>query len=263
MQRGAELGYAFTCRRTNKWSRSFRPNSSRQAACSTRWSTGRGCRRTPSGCSRRAGTTCCSLTSPWSHPSLRPLVPEALTLDLYDGAAWLTISPFCTSHLRPSGVPPLPKLSFFPQVNVRTCVSRERQAGALLFQRGCSQSIGGVVCPGLLPDAVLARGDPGERRDQFGRARAGGEHTIRFRSRRLHGPAALKRSGNARCGVLSRGRSGAGTAGQPGRIPDRTLLRVLVPSRKAVPHRGASSAVAAAAGQRRDLRATAWPNRWA
>ncbi len=60
---------------------------------------------------------------------LRPLVPEALTLELYDGVAWLTLSPFCTSHLRPSGVPPLPKLSFFPQVNVRTCVSRDNKPG--------------------------------------------------------------------------------------------------------------------------------------
>ena len=46
-------------------------------------------------------------------PTLRRLVPEALTLDLYDGVAWLTISPFCTSHLRPSGVPPLPGTVFF------------------------------------------------------------------------------------------------------------------------------------------------------
>ncbi len=46
-------------------------------------------------------------------PTLRRLVPDALTLDLYDGVAWLTISPFCTSHMRPSGVPPLPGISFF------------------------------------------------------------------------------------------------------------------------------------------------------
>ncbi len=90
---------------------------------------------------------------------LRPLVPDALTLELFDGAAWLTIAPFCTSHLRPNGVPPLPRLSFFPQVNVRTCVTQGRQARGLQFQCGCSQSIGSVVCPGLLPRTLLARGD--------------------------------------------------------------------------------------------------------
>ena len=60
--------------------------------------------------------------------TLRRLVPEALTLDLYDGAAWLTVSTFCTSHVRPIGVPPLPGLSFFPQVRLRTYVSMESRA---------------------------------------------------------------------------------------------------------------------------------------
>ncbi len=56
-------------------------------------------------------------------PTLRRLVPEALTLDLYDGVAWLTISSCSASHVRPSGVPPLPGISFFPQVNLRTYVT--------------------------------------------------------------------------------------------------------------------------------------------
>ena len=60
---------------------------------------------------------------------LRRLVPEALTLELYDGAAWLTISPFCASHVRPSGVPALPGLSFFAQLNVRTYVTAEDKPG--------------------------------------------------------------------------------------------------------------------------------------
>ena len=62
-------------------------------------------------------------------PTLRRLVPEALTLDLYDGVAWLTMSPFCASHVRPSGVPPLPGLSFFPLVNVRTYVTMRDKSG--------------------------------------------------------------------------------------------------------------------------------------
>ena len=60
---------------------------------------------------------------------LRALVPEALTLELYDGAAWLSISTFCASHVRPSGVPPLPGLSFFPQLHLRTYVTLQDRNG--------------------------------------------------------------------------------------------------------------------------------------
>jgi uncharacterized protein YqjF (DUF2071 family) len=62
-------------------------------------------------------------------PTLRRLVPDGLTLDLYDGVAWLTVSPCCASHVRPSGVPPLPGVSFFPQVSLRTYVSMKDKAG--------------------------------------------------------------------------------------------------------------------------------------
>ncbi len=70
----------------------------------------------------------------------------------------------------------MPKLSFFPQVNLRTYVTMQRQAGTLQFQRGRSESIGSVVCPGLLPHTVLARGNPGQRRHHSG-ARNPAEHS--------------------------------------------------------------------------------------
>jgi hypothetical protein len=66
---------------------------------------------------------------PIAPPVLRRLVPEAMTLDLYDGTAWLTISPLCITHMRPSGVPPMPGLSYFPRVNVRTCVTMKGERG--------------------------------------------------------------------------------------------------------------------------------------
>jgi uncharacterized protein YqjF (DUF2071 family) len=65
--------------------------------------------------------------------TLRQLVPDALTLDLYDGVAWLTVSPCCTSHLRPSGIPPLPAFSFFPQVSLRTYVTLQGKPGVYYF----------------------------------------------------------------------------------------------------------------------------------
>jgi uncharacterized protein len=124
--------------------------------------------------------------------TLRPLVPDALTLETYDGAAWLTISPFCTSNLRPSGVPPLPMLSFFPQVNVRTCVTREDKPGVFNFSVDAA-NLSAVWFARVFfrmqywHSAIQVSGATLQARP----ARNTGENTIRVRSRRLHGPAAL------------------------------------------------------------------------
>jgi uncharacterized protein len=127
-------------------------------------------------------------------PALRRLVPDALTLEIYDGAAWLTISPFCTSHVRPSGVPALPMLSFFPQVMVRTCVSMEDKPGddkpGLFYFSVDAANLSAVWFARVffrMPywhSAIQVSGATIQ-------ARNSAENTIRFRSRRLHGPAAL------------------------------------------------------------------------
>ncbi len=53
---------------------------------------------------------------------IRPLVPDALELDLFDGAAWVALTPFILTELRPPGLPALPWISQFPEMNVRTYV---------------------------------------------------------------------------------------------------------------------------------------------
>ena len=53
---------------------------------------------------------------------LRPLVPAELELDLFDGRAWVGIVPFLPQRLRRPGLAPLPWLSKYPEVNVRTYV---------------------------------------------------------------------------------------------------------------------------------------------
>jgi uncharacterized protein YqjF (DUF2071 family) len=54
---------------------------------------------------------------------LRSVVPPALPLHLYDdGSAWLGITPFVVKGLRLRGTPPLPWVSEFPELNVRTYV---------------------------------------------------------------------------------------------------------------------------------------------
>jgi uncharacterized protein len=68
-----------------------------------------------------------------SIDALRPLVPESLGLDLFDNRAWLTITPFYLSHLRPRGVPSMPWLSEFPELNVRTYVTLDDKPGVFFF----------------------------------------------------------------------------------------------------------------------------------
>ena len=61
--------------------------------------------------------------------ALRPLVPAGLDLDVFDGSAWLGITPFRLTGLRLRGTPPLPRVSSFPELNVRTYVTRDGKPG--------------------------------------------------------------------------------------------------------------------------------------
>jgi uncharacterized protein YqjF (DUF2071 family) len=71
----------------------------------------------------------------WPVPpqALRPLVPASLPLDSFDGNAWIGVVPFRMSGVRPRLVPPLPGLSTFPELNVRTYVTRDGKPGVYFF----------------------------------------------------------------------------------------------------------------------------------
>jgi len=60
----------------------------------------------------------------WEVPpaALRPLVPHALELDLFEGRAHVGVIPFVVSQTRARFLPPLPGLSPFREVNTRTYV---------------------------------------------------------------------------------------------------------------------------------------------
>jgi uncharacterized protein YqjF (DUF2071 family) len=59
---------------------------------------------------------------PVSADSLRPLVPDVLELDTYDGQAWIGIIPFELNLIRLRFLPVIPYTVPFPEVNVRTYV---------------------------------------------------------------------------------------------------------------------------------------------
>jgi uncharacterized protein YqjF (DUF2071 family) len=71
----------------------------------------------------------------WRVPvaSLRPLIPEPLQIDTYDGAAWVGFVPFVMESVRPVWLPPIPKLFDFPEANVRTYVRYGEQLRGVVF----------------------------------------------------------------------------------------------------------------------------------
>jgi uncharacterized protein len=75
---------------------------------------------------------------PLAPEVLRPLVPDVLTLDTYQQRAWVSVTPFWINHLRPPGVPSLPWLSHFAEINVRTYVTRGGKPGVYFFSLDAS-----------------------------------------------------------------------------------------------------------------------------
>ena len=49
-------------------------------------------------------------------------LPKGLTLDTFDGSAWVGLVPFVLAGVQPYGFPALPWISEFPETNVRTYV---------------------------------------------------------------------------------------------------------------------------------------------
>jgi uncharacterized protein len=70
---------------------------------------------------------------PVSTAVMRSLVPPQLTLDTFDGQCWVGVVPFHMSGIRTRGLPPLPGLSRFPELNVRTYVTHGGKSGVYFF----------------------------------------------------------------------------------------------------------------------------------
>jgi len=57
---------------------------------------------------------------------IQPLLPNSLEVDTFDNQAWIAVVPFRMTGVRPRLTPPLPWISHFAELNVRTYV-RPRQ----------------------------------------------------------------------------------------------------------------------------------------
>jgi hypothetical protein len=68
---------------------------------------------------------------PISESVLRPLVPENLEIESFNGSAWIGVIPFCMT-VRARGVPRL-FTSRFPEINLRTYVRHKGRSGVWFF----------------------------------------------------------------------------------------------------------------------------------
>ncbi len=80
----------------------------------------------------------------WPVPAeaLRPLIPPELEVDTFGGDAYVGLVPFTMTGVRPVWSPPVPGLSNFHEINVRTYVHREgRDPGVWFFSLDAAQSL--------------------------------------------------------------------------------------------------------------------------
>ena len=101
---------------------------------------------------------------------LRPLIPADLEIEEFDGSGWLGIVPFRITSLRARGMAPLPGLSAFNELNVRTYVrAADGKPGVWFFSLEATSRLAVLVARRQyrLPyfDARIALNDDGDRID--------------------------------------------------------------------------------------------------
>lgn len=71
----------------------------------------------------------------WPVPveSLRPLIPAGLEIDRFESEAWLGVVPFRMEDTRLRGLPAVPGMASFPELNVRTYVTVGGKPGVWFF----------------------------------------------------------------------------------------------------------------------------------
>jgi uncharacterized protein len=71
----------------------------------------------------------------WEVPasSVERHLPKGVELDLFDGKAWIGIVPFEMVNVHPRGLPGLPAVRDFAELNVRTYVKRGGRPGLWFF----------------------------------------------------------------------------------------------------------------------------------
>ncbi len=113
----------------------------------------------------------------WGYPpeDVRRLVPPELEVDVFDGRAWVSLVMFRAERTRLPGMPPVPMLSNFVEINLRTYVTATGdRPGLWFFSLEAPQ-------PALVIGARVLAGVPYKMAKTSVRAR---EDEVVYRSRR-------------------------------------------------------------------------------
>lgn len=79
---------------------------------------------------------------PVAADAVQSLLPPGLTVDIFDGQAYIGLVPFTMRNVRPVWSPPVPGLSHFHECNVRTYVHHEGgEPGVWFFSLDAANSI--------------------------------------------------------------------------------------------------------------------------
>lgn len=67
----------------------------------------------------------------WKIPlsDLEKLVPADARVDTFDGSAWISLVAFSMENIRPRGLPSIPAISNFKEINVRTYLTKNNKPG--------------------------------------------------------------------------------------------------------------------------------------
>jgi uncharacterized protein YqjF (DUF2071 family) len=87
---------------------------------------------------------------PVDRELLRFKVPPGLSLDLYDGQAWVGVVPFRMTNVAPRWVPAIPWVSAFAEVNVRTYVTVGGRPGVYFFSLDAESALAVATAKSLL-----------------------------------------------------------------------------------------------------------------
>jgi len=78
----------------------------------------------------------------WDAAEMQRTLPPGLYVDTFQGDAWLAIVPFYMRGIRPRFCPPVPGLSDFLELNVRTYVHDEQgRPGVWFYSLDCNQTL--------------------------------------------------------------------------------------------------------------------------
>jgi hypothetical protein len=72
---------------------------------------------------------------------LRSKIPSGLPVDVFDGRAWIGVVPFHMTNVGPRGLPLLPAVSAFPELNVRTYVTLAGKPGVFFFSLDAASTL--------------------------------------------------------------------------------------------------------------------------